>query len=714
MRELQAQSRVAGKPSIRSMPIEKHNNGNSAKPLTPNLSSAFRQTKSPLTPKVFGSSNASPNLSAKRSIHTELAASKRNADGQSTPTFGGNITPRSVARKSRIGTESPSTPDGNNAARSPWPKSVVERDRPKDVTVGLGVSSVGLHAPGSPAPAGTSSVPKGPLSNRNSSGSVDGLTGLAPATPFFHANDAKSAVSTHSADEGPKPGARAATFFYANEAAAIPRNPESPRPISRDIMKPDDANKFFYANEHQSGQAPSVRPGTAGKPTSPSIHSPRFPSPEVQRNGKPIQRPPSPLKESSCTSAPTTSSSPRSNTVANPARAVRHENPIPSAKQQGPIPRRASLSSTTSVLRKAGHQKSASTTSAQISPVIKPRTPDETPPKRPMGLVSPKGTPAQHLAPSMTSPTSPELSTSNSTSIVSTDTIPSSLTLDTGQAVAHASPLQSPTKSRSQPQPPAEQLQKMNELAANARRERKVLDLEISNSSLLAINKTLEREMRKQSAELRRFRRLSRSGRFSIATDSLRSMSGQSQLSALTEKDDGTGKLSDLDEMSDQDSSDSDESDDDVDLSFEDDSSADLSPSFRAHDDARHRAKDEKRLMLDLSKHQQLLIDSQKMSQSIKKCLAWTEDLISEGNKALQYQVKVSDVKLGGRVLSRDDEEDEVGALDQMGESSKGLLSPSATIDMREDTELWANALSQLDGEPERTVVDGPEVLQPD
>src|SRR4051794_538739 len=255
MRELQAQSRVAGKLSTQSMPIEKHNNGNSAKPLTPNLSSAFRQTKSPLTPKVFGSGNASPNLPAKRGTHTEPAASKRNAEGQSTPAFGGNITPRSAARKSRIGTESPSTPDGNNASRSPRPKSMVERDRLKEVTAGVGILSMGLHTPGSPAPGGASSVPKGALSNRHSSGSDDGPGGLAPATPFFHANDARSAVSSHGADERPKIGARAAAFFYANEAGPISRDPESPRPISRDITKPDDANKFFYASEHQNGQA---------------------------------------------------------------------------------------------------------------------------------------------------------------------------------------------------------------------------------------------------------------------------------------------------------------------------------------------------------------------------------------------------------------------------------------------------------------------------
>lgn len=254
----------------------------------------------------------------------------------------------------------------------------------------------------------------------------------------------------------------------------------------------------------------------------------------------------------------------------------------------------------------------------------------------------------------------------------------------------------------------------MNELAANARRERKVLDLEISNSSLLAINKTLEREMRKQSAELRRFRRLSRSGRISIATGSLRSTSGQSTLSALTEGDEGGGPLPDLEEMSDQELENSDESDDDLDWSFDDDSSAVLSPTLRQDYDARHRAKDEKRLMLDLSKHKQLLIDSQKMSQSIKRCLGWTEELINEGNRALAYHVKVSDVELGGRVLSRDDEEEDFGAVEEMGESSKGLLSPSATMNMLDDAMLWANALSQLDREPEETIADKPEVLKPD
>ena len=202
--------------------------------------------------------------------------------------------------------------------------------------------------------------------------------------------------------------------------------------------------------------------------------------------------------------------------------------------------------------------------------------------------------------------------------------------------------------------PASGKLQQMNELAANARRERKVLDLEISNSSLMAINRTLEREMRKQTAELRRFRRLSRTGRLSLATASMRSSSGRRSLGGGT--DDG-GELSDVLE-------DEDDYEDEDEFSPSDEESMDegsLSPEAMAESDARHLAKDERRLQLDLSKHQQLLIDSQKMNQSLKRCLGWTEELISEGKKALDYHVRVSEVELGGRVLAPDEIEDEDG-----------------------------------------------------
>ncbi|KAF7159667.1 hypothetical protein CNMCM5623_005047 [Aspergillus felis] len=199
-----------------------------------------------------------------------------------------------------------------------------------------------------------------------------------------------------------------------------------------------------------------------------------------------------------------------------------------------------------------------------------------------------------------------------------------------------------------------------NDVVLNARIERKILDLEISNSSLLAINRTLEREMRKQNAELRRYRRLSRSGRLSMAP-STRSFSGTS-LSITNELDEEASELSSI--RSPEELSDYSDEDSNVDEGI-------LSPDSLAEHDARHRVKDEKRFFIDLAKHQELLADSQKINQSLKRCLGWTEELIKEGKKALEYSVHVNDVQLGGRVLSPDE-------LLEEGERARALLSPVA------------------------------------
>lgn len=206
-----------------------------------------------------------------------------------------------------------------------------------------------------------------------------------------------------------------------------------------------------------------------------------------------------------------------------------------------------------------------------------------------------------------------------------------------------ASGLQSPLKAGGT-------IDRMNELAAEARRERKVMDLEITNSSLAAINRTLEREMRKQKAELQRYRRLSRSGRLSIIPASNKPKKlRQSLLSALSE-------LGEEDEDMDEDDDHSDDEEDSE--QDEEEEEEELSPAAQAVSDAKHKKRDEERLALDLSKHQQLLVDSQKMNQSLKKCLGWTEELIKDGKKALAYKVNAEDVKLGGRILVDDDHEE--------------------------------------------------------
>lgn len=214
-----------------------------------------------------------------------------------------------------------------------------------------------------------------------------------------------------------------------------------------------------------------------------------------------------------------------------------------------------------------------------------------------------------------------------------------------GDAQSDAPPVpQSPTKS-------AHFSDSVSELVANARRERKVQDLEITNASLEAINRTLERQLRKQTAELRRYRRLSRSGALSAASSRVTSL-------ALTEPP------IDMSDVGEEDETELEEEDmdsfDDSDLSSNDTMSTEdiMLPSAKL--EARRR-RDEKRLQLDLTKHQELLIDSQKMNQSLKRCLDFTEVLIKEGQKALEYNVRVSDIQLGGRVLAPPDEdEDEV------------------------------------------------------
>lgn len=198
----------------------------------------------------------------------------------------------------------------------------------------------------------------------------------------------------------------------------------------------------------------------------------------------------------------------------------------------------------------------------------------------------------------------------------------------------------------------------VSELAADARRERKVLDLEISNSSLLAINSSLEREVRRQKAELKRFRRLSRAGKFGFAPNE--------RAARLSE---GLSTLGEEDEFEYEDDSElglASIADGDDDLSDDDDESESvtsggepLSPGAREDKDKARLEKDEQRLRVDIEKHKELLVQSQMMNQSLKRCMYATEEMINEGKKALQYSVRVSDVKLGGRILTDNDDEDD-------------------------------------------------------
>lgn len=132
--------------------------------------------------------------------------------------------------------------------------------------------------------------------------------------------------------------------------------------------------------------------------------------------------------------------------------------------------------------------------------------------------------------------------------------------------------------------------------------------------------------------------------------------------------------------------------DDDVSDSEEDDSLMSSNDPLSPNAQQDRLAKDERRLRVDLEKHKELLVISQNINQSLKRCMYATEAMIGEGRKALQYHVRVSDVKLGGRILSGlDDDEIEIedeldfaAGEDESGdgdmEGMKGLLDVWAGV----------------------------------
>lgn len=201
------------------------------------------------------------------------------------------------------------------------------------------------------------------------------------------------------------------------------------------------------------------------------------------------------------------------------------------------------------------------------------------------------------------------------------------------------------------------------------------MDLEISNASLMAINRTLERQMRKQASQLRRFKRLVRSGRFTPHAGLERSSSFSSDRpvspAALSDVESSVSSHAIADESEDEDGGDAvrssslDVSEDEGDdtetetLGDSESESEDDEDDEDGGDVEKHRASDERRLNADLAKHKALLEASVKMNASLRRCQLVTDQLITDAKKALEYKVQASEVWIGGRVIYEDEEEEE-------------------------------------------------------
>ncbi|KIW30142.1 uncharacterized protein PV07_05911 [Cladophialophora immunda] len=651
----QSISRSRRSPLPTTMPTDKQTRSNTSKPLTPALSANFRTAKSPLTPRVIGSASSSPNLSSRRDPFVRSKSPPK--PDQTTTPLNGNITPRSGARKSRVGTESPLTPAqprGTGNGQRSRASSGNETSKPTGGAMrGLGLTSPRLAASTGALPkATTSGSTPAVTSHRRLSAAKSMVEGDKDITSkFFHADEVKPIVGSPEPDDGhrfppPKPG----HFFVGS--------PPLPRENASGKENLDD--KFFRAND----LTPHVPPR---RNVLPHLSTDRLNSPAAT-HGFRNTPPQSPNKIHK--GVPPEPASPRK----------LQSGPVPSPpgpRTAAERPKSSSGSTATSQSAPNGHRKSISASSISSSVLRKLSNTRAQPPQplelHPTPLVSPRIHGNSLLSPETLSP--------RSISLASTNTVPTSVPSETEFSEATKTPSASAPSSDPRPDQVTPGFQSQLDQAANARRERKVLDLEISNSSLLAINKTLERELRKQTGELRRYRRLSRSGRLSLAPTT-RTTSEQSNftLGTVTEFDDEDRQFSDDDD------SDLDDLEDEDGSMLSNDSGSMLSPSIQS----RQRARDEKRLMQDLSRHQQLLIDFQKLSQSIKRCLTCSEELIKEGNKALDYRVGIGDVKLGGRVLN-DDELDEMGLVNgvEEQEARQGLLSPSITKANLDEAQLW-------------------------
>ncbi|TAQ91101.1 hypothetical protein B7494_g512 [Chlorociboria aeruginascens] len=597
---------------------EKHN---ATRPLMPTLGASTKTgNRAPLTPRVAGS--APPPVStplSRRGGRSENNHSTEDSfrEDLNTPVsafLNNNITPRSGSRKSRVdsaNTTPSGTPTGTPAP--PPAPSAAELGRfqePLSSGSGLGISGVEKDVPKRPVVSFSPPILE--------AGPTRGQAQSTDDSKFFFACDVKSGPPPSKSSRpnfGPN---KSSTFLYANgEAIPQPSQSSGGSAVGSSIGEERSQPKFFHANgipDIQATPSPHVFPPRPSSTISSSsrMTSPRLATASTNITASPL-RPISPQK------------------LHHQPLTLRNTPQIPSAPPRPLSNGRGQSANSIVSARRASVEASQRVVSHSRS--VSLGSPDSlTPPSRKVSGGS-REEPSIPFTPSNIVAHSAMVSTPED---ISEENEPVSDPIPSGR--------QSPIKT-------GHSIEQMNELAANARRERKVLDLEITNSSLAAINRTLEREMRKQTAELRRYRRLSRSGRLSIATTT--SMRNSSANLSIMDGVEGS-QLSDMSEEEEEDE----EDDEDFYSSESESLDGSLSPGAIEASDLRHRQKDEKRLQLDLAKHQQLLIDSQKMNQSLKRCLGWTEELISEGKKALEYRVRVSDVELGGRVLAPDEAED--------------------------------------------------------
>ncbi|KAK0714237.1 hypothetical protein B0T21DRAFT_66502 [Apiosordaria backusii] len=545
-----------------------------------------------------------------------------------------NVTPRSGSRQNRV--------EGAHITPNGTPN--MERHDSWDAKTGLGISPSATDDTASRRPVVTFS----PASDVSGGGNRQDLD-----SKFFYAADVpRQTQQPHPRPLGPQQS-RSTTFFHAN-GGPVPDRSSAVSPLTSPPVTTNDSlmSKFFYANGAPELQpAPKIGPSKKGPGSVVSTTS-RIPTTRTGNALRPTSPVGPPVQSKTRSGHSTPLVSPRS-----PISSSHHRLSVGSQGRSG------AEQSSHSIGAEKAHARPKSLTIADAPAIARLMSSHGS---LPSSTPSSEATSPLFAPPSSILPGSPGISGFASLLQAAEDFAE----CEEGKSESLNSP-----KSNSQEKEP------LSDLVANARRERKVQDLQITNASLEAINRTLERQLRKQTAELRRYKRMSR---MSMASLSSRVPSASTvEGGGLAKAGMGLNDLSEEDieiEDAELEELEEEEEQEEDSVSGSEHSESGSSGTNAEHKESR-RKRDEHRLQADLSKHQQLLVDSQKMNQSLKRCLGWTEELIKEGKRALAYKVTVGDVELGGRVLRPE----ELGIPDRLQEEDESV--------MEEDVESYVDEL---------------------
>lgn len=165
-----------------------------------------------------------------------------------------------------------------------------------------------------------------------------------------------------------------------------------------------------------------------------------------------------------------------------------------------------------------------------------------------------------------------------------------------------------------------------------ARSDRKIMDLEISNTSLLKVNKYLEKKLRSQSKHIQQAKLLQKRDKILMFPRLGELNSNEEPLDLFS------SSASDAEE---------DDDDDDEESSMTDDER--VSPENQTREE-KELSEKTKLVEKKIQSHIEFLESSERVNKMIRNCIFISDALITQASQTLDYEVDPSEIKFGGQV----------------------------------------------------------------